>query len=570
MKKLFVGQGLTTQVVIWGIIPISLILILVSFGSLSLHRDAMRTMVGERDRRTVRSAAGALREQLNHRAATVQGLAIRLEDGGKPDEVLSSAAFLLSDFDAGLAFYSTDGEVLAFSGDQETWLAIEGEVIAEINKYLDGEFQDIHFSDPIPDPIYDNYFGLVIFQPTPNAPVAVGAFSITKLARQSLAGTSSYDEGTTILLTDREGHVLYLSSRYGLESEPLDHPGVYEALHGESGTTYIRVEDTEHVVAFSQVAPTGWALILEESWDSVTSPMLRYTELGPVVLLPMILFAVSALWFSARQIIQPLKELEEKAAALEWGDFQAVKDDVGGIEEIKNLQRTLIHMSDRIQASQEGLRSYIAAITEGQEEERKRLARELHDETLQSVIALNQRIQLLKRSAQSPETQRAVTETEEMIGETIVELRRFTRALRPLYLEDLGLVPALQMLAKEFEEGFDLNIQFQKVGDEIRLSDAIEIAIYRIAQESLNNVIRHAQASEVQICLKFENDQVCLEVNDNGIGFEVPASPSELAPEGHYGLLGIYERAELLGAICKIDSIIDEGTSISIALSFSE
>lgn len=238
MKKLFIGQGLTTQVVLWGIIPISLILILVSFGSLSLHRDAMRTMVGERDRRTVRSAAGALREQLNHRADTVQGLAIRLEDGGDPNEVLSSAAFLLSDFDVGFSFYSTNGEGLAFSGDRETWLAIEGEIIAEMKEYLDLEIQELHFSDPIPDPIYDNYIGMVIFQPTPNAPVTVGAFSITNLARQSLAGTSSYDEGTTILLTDREGHVLYLSSRYGLESAPLDHPGVYEALHGESGTTY--------------------------------------------------------------------------------------------------------------------------------------------------------------------------------------------------------------------------------------------------------------------------------------------------------------------------------------------
>jgi signal transduction histidine kinase len=137
-------------------------------------------------------------------------------------------------------------------------------------------------------------------------------------------------------------------------------------LRGESGTTYITEEGKEHVVAFSPILPTNWALVIEEPWDVVASPLLRYTEAGPLVLVPVLAFALAALWFGTRQIIQPLKELESRSSALAWGDFQAVEEPVGGISEISRLQNALVHLAGKVQSAQQGLRGYIGAITAGQ------------------------------------------------------------------------------------------------------------------------------------------------------------------------------------------------------------
>ena len=118
------------------------------------------------------------------------------------------------------------------------------------------------------------------------------------------------------------------------------------------------------------------------------------TLVAPLVLLAPLLFALAALWFGARQIVRPLQQLEHKAAAVAAGDFNAIQESVGGISEVQHLQAELAAMSRQVQASQAGLRDYIGAITSAQEEERLRLARELHDDTIQELIALKQRLQL--------------------------------------------------------------------------------------------------------------------------------------------------------------------------------
>src|SRR5512142_3389096 len=151
-------------------------------------------------------------------------------------------------------------------------------------------------------------------------------------------------------------------------------------------------------------------------------------------------------------------------------------------------------MARKVQAAQEGLHGYIGAITAAQEEERLRLARELHDDTIQAVIALKQRVQLAHRSVKDQSTLHALNELENLAERTIEDLRRMTRALRPIYLEDLGLTTALEMLARETGENFTLDIHFKKSGEEQRLPHEVELTFYRIAQEALSNVVRHASA----------------------------------------------------------------------------
>jgi len=307
----------------------------------------------------------------------------------------------------------------------------------------------------------------------------------------------------------------------------------------------------------------------EDAWKIATDPILELTLVAPLVLIPPLLFAVGALWFASRQIIQPLQELETKAAALAWGDFDAIKDSVGGISEVQHLQLELTEMSRKVQAAQEGLREYIGAITSAQEEERLRLARELHDDTIQSVIALKQRVQLAQKSVKDQTSRRTLGELETLSEQTIENLRRMTRALRPIYLEDLGLVTALEMLARETSQNNAMSIEFQKSGEEQRLSHEVELALYRIAQEALNNVVRHSQAKRANLHISFGEKHIVLEVSDNGIGFNMPKSPTDFAPNGHFGLLGMSERADLIGARLEVQSEAGNGTRLIVHMPFS-
>jgi signal transduction histidine kinase len=309
-------------------------------------------------------------------------------------------------------------------------------------------------------------------------------------------------------------------------------------------------------------------LLIEEPWHEVASPLLQSTMLVPLVLAPLSLLALAALWFGARQIVRPLQALEQKATELGRGYFEAIEEPVGGIAEIRRLQDELVRMARQVKLAQASLRGYVGAITTGQEEERRRLARELHDDTIQSLIALNQRVQMaqLTLNGRTDETATALAEVQRLTTHTIEDVRRFTRALRPIYLEDLGLVPALDMLARDTGKALAIPVEFTASGPQRRLSSEIELAFYRMAQEALSNVSRHAQATQVAVRLVFQPEMVTLLVEDNGRGFIVPDSPSAMAPEGHFGLLGMYERADLIGATLTIRSAPDRGTRLSVNL----
>jgi signal transduction histidine kinase len=211
------------------------------------------------------------------------------------------------------------------------------------------------------------------------------------------------------------------------------------------------------------------------------------------------------------------------------------------------------------------LHDYIGAITAAQEEERMRLARELHDETIQALIALKQRVQLANKSVKAESGRQALKELEDLAESTVENLRRLTRALRPIYLEDLGLVTALGMLARDTSQTYHLPVDLMVIGDEHRLSREVELALYRIAQEALNNVVHHAKADHATIQIMFDTE-ITLEVTDNGTGFSVPISPTEFAPKGHFGLLGMRERADLIEGRLEVHSDIGKGTRLSVRL----
>ncbi len=481
----------------------------------------------------------------------------------------SASNDLASDFDGGVAFLNSDGDLFAKtdppSGTSQDrlwgWIAQNTKNLHLASSSDLGPVISNPFFDPNSKCIF-----VIISAYSPSLGVIVaGAFSPESLATQTLS--ASYPAGSlvTIYLLDSSRQLLFVSGAPETQSLPPDHPGVSEALRGESGTRYVQVDNSEHVIAYSPIPLTGWALITEEAWLAVVSPSLQATQMAPLVLVPAFILALIALWFGAKQIVQPLQRLESKAAALAWGDFDAIQESVGGISEVKHLQKELTEMSRKVRAAQDGLHDYIGAITAAQEEERMRLARELHDDTIQAVIALKQRVQLAQKSVRDQNGRQSLKELEGLAEETIVNLRRLTRALRPIYLEDLGLVTALEMLARETSQSNHLEVGFQQSGQERRLSREVELALYRIAQEALNNVVHHAKAKCAGLRIAFDKE-IKLEVTDDGVGFSVPKSPTDFAPSGHFGLLGMRERADLIGARFEVQSEARRGTRLFVHL----
>ncbi len=558
-------RGFTVQLFVVTVLPLTLLLLLIAFGSFSLHQRDMRALVGERDERAVRSASAALEAELHHRMASIASLAEFAEASGKlpPESILTTSKDLTSDFDGGVVLLDPDGRLIANAGQD-----------GPLNRILQNTRSLNLASASNPGPVVSNPFidpasqGTFVvisaYIPSQNTIVA-GAFAPKTLAAQALSTSYPAGSGVTIYLLDSSRQVLYVSGTPAVGSLPADHPGVSEALHGASGTLYVQAGNGEHVVAYSAIASTGWALVTEEAWQSVVSPSLQATQMAPLVLVPAFILVLIALLFGVRQIVQPLQRLESEASALAWGDFDAIKSPVGGISEVQQLQMELMEMARKVQAAQEGLRDYIGAITSAQEEERRRLARELHDDTIQAVIALKQRVQLAQKSIKTPAGRETLKELETLSEQTIENLRRLTRALRPIYLEDLGLITALEMLTRETSQVNHLEVEFHSSGRERRLPGEVELALYRIAQEALNNVVHHAQARHAALQVTYDKE-IQLEVTDDGIGFSVPKSPTDFAPSGHFGLLGMRERAELIGGRLEIQSEAGQGTRLSVRL----
>jgi signal transduction histidine kinase len=539
-------RGLPTQLFLLVILPFAVLALAATLMSTGLHENAMRAMVAERDVRAAETASNFLESKIQAEQEVANVLAMQ-----------SDASFMLKAFveehnyaSKNLALINAQGNLLSFSGSKVVKSALDGLI------FKPGEIQLLDI---------DGKKFLVFAAQSKEGIHAVNIVPVESLVREVVGDGFIVGGESTAFLMNARGEVLTRIGNQSWEGTPAQHPGVAEALQGQSGFTYISTSTVEHVVAYSPVSSAGWALVIEEPWQAVDTPYLRLTQFAPLILIPLLAFTLVALWFGASQIVAPLQKLERRAADLARGDFAAIEKSVGGIQEIRQLQNELILLAQKVRDSQRGLRDYIGAITRGQEDERRRLARELHDETLQSLIALHQRVQLAQMKSKDDDIQKSLTELDAVSSNTIDELRRLTRALRPIYLDDFGLVTALEMLAQESTKA-GLMVDFSHNGTEHRLDPAVELTLFRTAQEAMSNVSRHSEATQTQVRLDFQPTAVALEIKDNGKGFTPPRSPAEFAPSGHYGLLGMHERAELIGGKLTIESS-SNGTVLRVTVS---
>jgi signal transduction histidine kinase len=213
---------------------------------------------------------------------------------------------------------------------------------------------------------------------------------------------------------------------------------------------------------------------------------------------------------------------------------------------------------------QENLRYYLQQVTRAQEEERKRVARELHDETLQNLIVISRQLEKISSSEalweQSIEVVRGL---KKQIEAAIQEMRRFSHDLRPSVLDDLGLLPALELLADDLEKE-NITTYFKITGVARRLQPEVEVMVFRIAQEAVRNIRRHAEATTAELTIEFTASKLKVTIRDNGKGFNLPHRPGDLASWGKLGLVGMHERASLLGGNIALKSTPGVGTEAII------
>ncbi len=212
-------------------------------------------------------------------------------------------------------------------------------------------------------------------------------------------------------------------------------------------------------------------------------------------------------------------------------------------------------------------------VVSAQERERQRIARELHDSTGQTLTALGLGFAAVAETVQSdPDLAvKQVKELKQMSMEALAELRDMIRDLRPSLLDDLGLVPALQNQIQMFQTHTGVQADLQITSRIQRLSPDVETILFRIAQEALTNVAKHAHAQHVNLQLQFDPDAVHLQVRDDGHGFQ-PEAVFETGdqPRHAWGLLGMQERVSLVGGECQIVSTVGEGTAVNVTIPFNE
>lgn len=342
-----------------------------------------------------------------------------------------------------------------------------------------------------------------------------------------------------------------------------------------------------HVMAAVPIRSTSLYLVLEQPVDvALALPNQLRERLFTLIAVGIVITLVVA-WFTTRHVVKPTEALTKAAGRIAAGDLTSpievtAEDEVGALaESLEQMRSNLASAHAQLATANEELERRVAERTarlgqvlrrtiRAQEEERYALARELHDETAQTLAALSVALDRARDdlSGGSSDTRVHIQQAKEIASRLLAETRRMILGLRPSVLDDLGLVPAIRWYAEATFDGTGVAWEVRASGAQGRLPGHLEVALFRIAQEAINNVARHAAARTATIEVDRAADRVQIRVVDDGVGFDlgdaVGPGPTPGQPSGSVGLVGMHERVALLGGRLVVDTQPGAGTRILV------
>lgn len=344
--------------------------------------------------------------------------------------------------------------------------------------------------------------------------------------------------------------------------------GVKEALNGSTGTNLIK--DYRNIFVLSSyggvdIPGLNWAILAEIDEKEAMIPIesIRNNILYLSVLMSLLLFAF--VYIIAKRISLPIVKLKNAAQNITEGNYDVFVEDIVSNDEIGSLVDAFNEMSKKIKEQTQKLnveRSMrLSSMIDGQELERQRLSRELHDGLGQSILAIKMRLERMK-NANPKKSKEIMEEVQQLFTDTINEVRSISNNLMPAVLNEFGLVDALTNLCREIEKSTGIKVEFYHDHYSIHIEDKIKTYLYRIAQEALNNIIKHSKTQLAKIELISDNEYVFLNISDKGCGFNY-TNDRKLCGNG---ISNMKERVNLLNGSIEIDSHKELGTNIKIRI----
>ena len=399
------------------------------------------------------------------------------------------------------------------------------------------------------------------------------------------------------------------AERVGLESDHgetlknliSDHRQVVSTCH-DCHTAEASPQPVREVLAFAPLEDAEWGIAIRQSEDEAFTGtrLLQFRIFALAVL--MLAGGLILVYFTTRSVLNPVHALISATKRISEGDLDTPLK-INGQDEISTLANSFDTMRGRLKESiseikawnqeldnrvQEQTAAYRQTLQENtlllaelqhkeqsrikllrqvisaQEEERKRISRELHDETSQMVAALAYKLDGADEVAESPQMHDMLEQMHRMAEATQIELHRIIMDLRPTMLDHLGLIPALRWYVESRFKGLGIHHNIRVLGDVFRLPPAAEITLFRVVQEAINNIARHSNARLADFIFEFFNDRIEVRIIDNGIGFDMGIMENGANDHRGLGLMGMVERMSTIDGEIKIRSMPGQGTAIEL------
>jgi len=338
----------------------------------------------------------------------------------------------------------------------------------------------------------------------------------------------------------------------------------------------------DHIVAAAPIPGTGLFLVLEQEGDQALSVPAKIQVLFIVIGAVGFVVALVMAWLTTRRVVRPTLELAAAMERIANGDLESpvrvkAQDEIASLTQnvesmrirlagaLGELESSNEELGRRVQQRTDRLTQALRQTISAQEGERQRVSRELHDDVAQQLIVLTRTLDEFRSNSSIPEHLSAIDSVGGLAREALATIRRVSSDLRPSVLDDLGLVASLNWVAAEAREGTGVQVSVIATNAPRNINPDTSLALFRIAQEAMHNVERHSEARTVVIQLDRVGDEYLrLTIQDDGSGFAVPESMRDMVQSGHLGLIGMRERADLIGGRATIESKPGEGTTVCV------